>query len=52
MDSCYSILENGIDAVMFNYDSNKQDPVILTLDKKHTSLKCNLKKQTFYTKYF
>ena len=52
MENCYSILENGIEAVMFNYDSNKQEPVTLTLNKKHSNLKCNLKKQTFVTKYF
>lgn len=23
IEGCYEILENGIDAVMFNYDSNK-----------------------------
>jgi len=52
MQSCYDILENGIEVVMFNYDTNKQEPCTLMLDKAHTCLKVNIRKQTFMTKYF
>ena len=52
LENCYRILEDGIEAVLFSYDSDACDPILLKIDKKHTHLSCNLKKQTFMTKYF
>ena len=52
LETCYEILEKGIDAVLFSYDSEHYDPITLTLNKKHTKLNCKLKKQTFMNKYF
>lgn len=39
MQQCYEILENGIEAVLFGYDSNQQDPCTLFLDKGKTHIK-------------
>lgn len=44
LEGCYEILENGIEAVLFGYDSNKQEPCTLSLDKNHTQLRVNQKK--------
>jgi hypothetical protein len=41
IEGCYEILEKGIDAIIFNYDSTKQEAVTLVLDKGHTQLKVN-----------
>lgn len=52
LQSCYQILENGIEAVLFDYDSNKQESVTLYLDKARTMLRVEKKKETFMSKYF
>ena len=52
LESCYQILENGIKAVLFDYDTNKQEPVTLYLDKAHTMLRVKKEKETFMSKYF
>lgn len=39
MENCYEILENGIEAVLFGYDSNQQDLCTLVLDKARTTIK-------------